>query len=88
MDSKKMIGGLLAAAAIGATIGILLAPTSGKRTRTKLKNGSRRLTDSLEETVEDSIDLLKDKFNSGVDEVFKKGKEMINHAGNDKIKVQ
>ena len=63
MDSKKMIGGLLAAAAIGATIGILLAPTSGKRTRTKLKNGSRRLTDSLEETVEDSIDLLKDKFN-------------------------
>jgi hypothetical protein len=52
-----------------------------------LKNGSRRLTDSLEETVEDSIDLLKEKFNSGVDEVFKKGKEMINHT-NDKVKVQ
>ena len=86
MDSKRMIGGLLAAAAIGATIGILLAPASGKRTRAKLKDGSRRLTDNLEETVEDSIELLKDKFNAGVDEVFKKGKEMINHA-NDKIKV-
>ncbi len=86
MDSKRMIGGLLAAVAIGATIGILLAPTSGKRTRTKLKNGSARLANSLEETVEDSIELLKDKFNSSVDEVFKKGKEMINHT-NDKIKV-
>jgi len=86
MDSKRMIGGLLAAAAIGAAIGILLAPASGERTRTKLIKGSRRLTDSLEETVEDSIELLKDKFNSGVDEVFKKGKELIGHA-NDKIKV-
>ena len=87
MDSKRMIGGLLAAAALGATIGILLAPNSGERTRAKLVRGSRKLADSLEETVEDSIDLLKEKFNSGVDEVFKKGKEMINHA-NDKIKVQ
>jgi len=86
MDSKRMIGGLLAAAAIGAAIGILLAPNSGKRTRAKLIKGSRELTDNLEETVEDSIELLKEKFNSGVDEVFKKGKELIGHA-NDKIKV-
>ena len=86
MDSKRMIGGLLAAAAIGAAIGILLAPSSGERTRSKLIKGSRRLTDSLEETMEDSIELLKDKFNSGVEEVFKKGKELIGHA-NDKIKV-
>ncbi len=87
MDSKRMIGGLLAAAAIGATIGILLAPTSGKRSRAKLKNRSARLANGLEETVEESMELLKDKFNSGVDEVFRRGKEMINHA-NDKVKVQ
>jgi gas vesicle protein len=86
MDSKRMIGGLLAAVAVGAAIGILLAPNSGKRTRTKLMKGSVRLGDSLEETVEDSLELLRDKFNSGVDEVFKKGKEMMNHA-NDKIKA-
>ena len=86
MDSKRMIGGLLAAAAIGAAIGILLAPASGERTRVKLARGSRKMVDSLEDTVEDSIELLKDRFNSGVDEVFKKGKELINHA-NDKIKA-
>ena len=87
MDSKRVIGGLLAAVAIGAAIGILLAPNSGKRTRAKLIKGSRRMANDVEETVEDSIELLKDKFNTGVDEVMKKGREMINRA-NDKIKVQ
>jgi hypothetical protein len=42
--------------------------------------------DDLQETVEDSILSLKDKFNSGVDEVVKKGREMINHAS-DRVKV-
>lgn len=86
MDSRKLIGGLLAAATIGAAIGILLAPSSGERTRAKLMKGSRKLTDNLEDAVEDSIELLKDKFNTGVDEVFKKGKEMMNHAS-EKVKM-
>lgn len=86
MDSKRMIGGLLAAVAIGAAIGILLAPNSGERTRSKLIRGSRKLTDDLQETVEESIDSLKVKFNSGVDEVVRKGKEMINHTS-DRVKV-
>ncbi len=86
MDSKKMIGGLLAGAAIGVAIGILLAPSSGERTRGKLVKGSRRLSDSLQGTVEESIESLKEKFNLGVDEVVKKGKEMINHAS-DRVKA-
>ena len=86
MDSKKMIGGLLAGAAIGVAIGILLAPSSGEKTRGKLVKGSRRLTNSVQDTVEDSIESLKDRFNSGVDEVVKKGKELINHAS-DRVKA-
>ena len=86
MDSKKMIGGLLAGAAIGVAIGILLAPSSGEKTRGKLVKGSRRLTNSVQDTVEDSIKSLKDRFNSGVDEVVKKGKELINHAS-DRVKA-
>lgn len=79
MDSKKVIGGLLAGAAIGVAIGILLAPDSGERTRRKLVKGSRRLTDNLKGTVEDSVQSLKDRFNSGVDELVKNGSEVINH---------
>lgn len=80
MDSKKVIGGLLAGAAIGVAIGILLAPDSGERTRRKLVKGSRRLTDNLKGTVEDSVQYLKDRFNSGVDELVKNGSEMIDHS--------
>ena len=80
MDSKKMIGSLLAGAAIGVAIGILLAPDSGEKTRGKLVKGSRRLSDGVQGTVDESIESLKEKFNLGVDEVVKKGREMINHA--------
>jgi gas vesicle protein len=86
MDSKKIIGGLLAGAAIGVAIGLLIAPASGEKTRGKLVRGSRRLADHLRDTVEDSIDSLKDRFNSGVEEVVRKGKEIVNHTS-EKIKV-
>ncbi len=86
MDSKKMIAGLLAGAAIGVAIGILLAPTSGAETRKKLMKGTGDLTDSLQQTIDESMVALKGKFNSGVDEVVKKGREMINH-GSDGVKI-
>ena len=81
-----MIGSLLAGAAIGVAIGILLAPDSGGKTRSKLVKGTRRLSDSVQGTVDESIESLKEKFNLGVDEVVKKGREMINHAS-DRVKV-
>ena len=80
MDSKKIIGALLASAAVGAAIGILLAPSSGEKTRTKLIKGTRKLTDNLHETLEDSMESLKEKFNTRVEEIAKKGAEMLNHA--------
>ncbi len=86
MNAKNLIGGLLAGAAIGVAIGILLAPSSGKQTRGDLASGSRKLTDSLKGTVEDSIESLKGKFNYGVDEAVKRGKDTANNLG-DKIKV-
>jgi gas vesicle protein len=86
MNAKNLIGGLLAGAAIGVAIGILLAPSSGKQTREDLATGSRKLTDSLKSTVEDSMESLKGKFNSNVDEVSRKGREIANNLG-EKAKV-
>jgi gas vesicle protein len=40
MNAKNLIGGLLAGAAVGVAIGILLAPGSGKETKAKLTKGS------------------------------------------------
>lgn len=86
MNAKNLIGGLLAGAAIGVAIGILLAPASGKDTRRSLATGSRKLADSLTGSVEESLESLKGKFNMGVDEVTKRGKELINST-NERLKV-
>lgn len=86
MDAKNLIGGLLAGAAVGVAIGMLLAPDSGANTRKKITDGSRKLTDGLKDSVDETIDSLKQKFNSSLDEVTRKGKDALYNA-NEKIKV-
>jgi gas vesicle protein len=77
MDAKNLIGGLLAGAAIGVAIGMLLAPSSGEETRNKIAKGSKKLTDGLKGSIEDSIDSVKNKFNYGLDELARRGKEAV-----------
>ncbi len=52
MDKEKMGGfgmGLLVGAAIGAALGILLAPGSGKETRTQIKEKASDLVEKAKE---------------------------------------
>jgi gas vesicle protein len=86
METKKLIGGLLAGAAIGVAIGILLAPRSGEETIGKISKGSRRLADDLKNSVGNSISSLKAQYNSGVDETARRGKDVISNAS-ERIKV-
>jgi gas vesicle protein len=91
MEAKNLIGGLLAGVAVGVAIGMLLAPTSGKETRNNLFKRSRKLSDDLKGSVEGSIDSLKNKFNSGIDDLARKGKDVLNITNdritNDRVKV-
>ena len=80
MDSKKMIAGLLAGAAIGVAIGLLLAPKRSEKASVRLVKGSKRLADNLKGTVEDSVQALRERFDSGVEELVKNGREMISKA--------
>jgi gas vesicle protein len=86
MNSKNLIGGLLAGAAVGVAIGMLFAPASGERIQKRLVKGARKLGDSLVGKAEDSFQSLKDKFNSKVDEVAKRSKEGINSVS-ERVKV-
>jgi gas vesicle protein len=82
MNAKHLIGGIFAGVAVGAAIGILLAPASGTKTRMKLQDGSRKLMDELRSNVEE----LKDKYNHSVDEIASRGKAGIS-AVREKVKV-
>ena len=84
--SQKLIGGLIAAGAIGITIGLLLAPSSGEKTRRKLIDGSRKLKDDFMSSVDDSIDALRKQLNARIDQLAKGGKDVVNKAS-EKAKV-
>ncbi len=81
MNSKILIGGLLAGVAVGVAIGMLLSPTSKTETKQKLMKGARKLTDSL-----GGIGNLKESFNHGVDELAGRGKRVIDSTS-ERIKV-
>jgi len=86
METKKLIGGLLAGVAIGVAVGLLIAPRSGKNTLRTIAKKSRRLAAGVKDTVNDSIDSLRTQFNSGVDATARRGKEAINSVS-ERIKV-
>lgn len=85
-DTKKLIGGLIAGAAVGIAVGLLLAPRSGQKTRKKLLNSSVRMKDDVMSSVEDSLDTIRKQFNHKIDQIAKGGKEIINNAS-ERVKV-
>ncbi|MEJ7646316.1 MAG: YtxH domain-containing protein [Chryseolinea sp.] len=81
-DANKLIGGLMAGAALGIAVGLLLAPRSGDKTRKKLVNDSLKIKDDVLSTVEGSIDSLRRQFNSKFDQIARGGKEAVKEGAN------
>ncbi|RZJ34516.1 MAG: YtxH domain-containing protein [Flavobacterium sp.] len=68
METGKVILGTLAGIAIGAALGVLLAPDKGSETRRKISQKGSDLTGGLK----DKYSGLKDKYNDLVDNVTSK----------------
>ncbi len=68
MEAGKVLLGTLAGVAIGAIVGVLLAPDKGSETRKKLSERGTDYADGLRNKVEG----LKDKYNNIVDDVTSK----------------
>jgi gas vesicle protein len=69
MNSGKVLLGVLAGVAVGATLGILFAPARGKSTRRKISRKSDEYADELKKT-----------FNAFVGSISKKAKKMKEEA--------
>lgn len=77
-NSRNLLAGLFVGGLVGATLGILFAPKSGKETReeisrktdeilVKTKEGYKKAADKCAETVQSSKSKLKGAIDAGVE---------------------
>ncbi|MFZ0545047.1 MAG: YtxH domain-containing protein [Candidatus Promineifilaceae bacterium] len=57
----SFLAGLLLGSLAGAGMMLLLAPQSGQRTRTKIQQQGRKLREQTAETIEDSMNQVRDR---------------------------
>lgn len=64
MNTGKVLLGLLAGIAAGATLGILFAPDSGASTRKKISKKGQDYVDELEGKFNEYVDVVSKKYES------------------------
>lgn len=69
MSTTKIMLGVLAAAALGAVLGVLYAPAKGSDTRKKFSRKSYNYSEELEEKFNDLIENITEQFQTVVEEV-------------------
>lgn len=67
-NENSLFGGLLIGAAIGAVVGLLTAPASGRETRKKLGDESKKLADRFGQSVNETASRLQKKYEQEEDE--------------------
>jgi gas vesicle protein len=64
MKASKVLLGVLAGIAAGATLGVLFAPDKGEKTRRKIMNKGEDYADALKEKFDDLADTISNKYES------------------------
>lgn len=80
METNKRIIGILAGVAIGAIVGILVAPDKGANTRSKIIKKGASATDGLKAKLDAITNSVSEKYNSlknKSEDFVAKGKDQI-----------
>lgn len=81
MGSGKVLLGVLAGVAVGATLGILFAPDKGSATRKKISQKSDDYADELQEKFNEFMESIRKQFEAA-------NEAAIDAAQNGKVKVE
>jgi gas vesicle protein len=71
MNSGKVVLGMLAGVAIGATLGILFAPAKGTETRKKILRKGEDTIDEINDKFEELLNSITEKIDSVKKEIIK-----------------
>ncbi len=86
MTTTKVIGGILIGTIIGAAAGVLMAPSSGKKTRNAIARKSKKANKQLNRAVKRSMTDIRSKYNNSLNEIAGAGKYAVDSVRNS-IKV-
>lgn len=82
MSSGKVVLGVLAGIAIGATLGILFAPDKGSETRRKISEKGEDFAEDLEAKLNDLLDSFKQKFEEAKKEFSEEAEQQVEDMKN------
>jgi gas vesicle protein len=76
----KSLPGILVGLAVGAVVGVLLAPSSGKKTRKRISSDTDSFFKDLQEQLQSGLDNIKSQYNDYVDAASSKADDLISQA--------
>jgi len=88
MSTGKVLLGVLAGAATGALLGVLLAPHKGSVTRKKLVRTTGNYADGVKEKVSELIDSITEKFEKAKEDVSQFAEQKMHKNGEAKKEVK
>lgn len=72
----KSLPGILVGLALGAVLGILLAPDSGRKTRKRLSSESDSFFKDLQDQLQSGLDNIRRQYNDYVDSAAARSQDM------------
>ncbi|MBC3786385.1 YtxH domain-containing protein [Spirosoma utsteinense] len=76
----KSLPGILVGLAVGAVVGLLLAPESGKKTRKRISSESDSFFKDLQDQLQTGLDNIKGQYNEYVDTAASKTLDVVKQA--------